>query len=200
LDREIADERRQDDTLQAYLDEMSQLLTDKELPLHRAHPRDILSSVARARTLTVLPRLDDDHKARVVQFLYESDLINRYRVFLGESGLINKRHPIVSLRRADLYGVNLSGLALRWASLSGAQLSRAYLRRTRLRGADLSGANLGNAKGVTNEQLSAAKSLEGATMPDGQTLKSAANPDGPTFEDWLKSKNREEGGKNDDSS
>jgi hypothetical protein len=29
VDREIADERRQDDTLQAYLDGMSQLLTDK---------------------------------------------------------------------------------------------------------------------------------------------------------------------------
>ena len=31
---EIADERRQDDMLQAYLNGMSQLLTDKEHPLH----------------------------------------------------------------------------------------------------------------------------------------------------------------------
>ena len=36
LDRELADERRQDDMLQAYLDGMSQLLSDKERPLHRA--------------------------------------------------------------------------------------------------------------------------------------------------------------------
>jgi hypothetical protein len=53
-DRELADERRQDDTLQAYLDGMSQLLTDKEQPLHSAQSGDNRSTVARARTLTVL--------------------------------------------------------------------------------------------------------------------------------------------------
>src|SRR5215208_1835334 len=46
-DRENADQRRQDDTLQAYLDGMSQLLTDKDQPLHSAKPGDSLSSVAR---------------------------------------------------------------------------------------------------------------------------------------------------------
>jgi hypothetical protein len=40
--------------------------------------------------------------------------------------------------------------------------------------------------------LSAANSLEGATMPDGQVLKSSVTPDGPTFEEWLKSKGRGE--------
>jgi hypothetical protein len=49
LDRELAEDRRQDDTLQAYLDGMSQLLTDKELPLHRTQSGDSLSTVARAR-------------------------------------------------------------------------------------------------------------------------------------------------------
>jgi hypothetical protein len=38
------------------------------------------------------------------------------------------------------------------------------------------------------EQLAAARSLEGATMPDGQTLKSDKMPHGPTFEEWLKDK------------
>src|SRR5215213_8284559 len=36
LDRELADERRQDDMLQAYLDGMSELLSDEKRPLHRA--------------------------------------------------------------------------------------------------------------------------------------------------------------------
>ncbi len=89
LDREIADERRQDDTLQAYLDGMSQLLTDKDRPLHRSQRGDSLSTVARARTLTVLPRLGGVRKGRVVQFLYES-------------GLIAKDHPILSLQRIAL--------------------------------------------------------------------------------------------------
>jgi hypothetical protein len=52
--RAAAERRALDDTLQAYLDGMSQLLTDKDLPLQTAHPNDTLSTVARARTLTVL--------------------------------------------------------------------------------------------------------------------------------------------------
>jgi hypothetical protein len=36
--------------------------------------------------------------------------------------------------------------------------------------------------------LTAARYLEGATMPDGQTLKSDKMPHGPTFEEWLKHK------------
>ena len=33
-------------------------------------------------------------------------------------------------------------------------------------------------------------------MPNGQILRSGDNPDGPTFEEWLKSKGREEDGEN----
>jgi hypothetical protein len=134
LDRELADERRQDDMLQAYLDGMAQLLTDKERPLHRAQVGDSLSTVARARTLTVLTRLDGGRKGSVVRFLYES-------------GLITKHHLILDLNGADLSEVNLS-----------------------------------NSWGLSAEELEQqAKSLKGATMPDGQK-----------YEDWLKSKDREE--------
>jgi hypothetical protein len=48
-EQEIADNRAQDDSLQAYLDSMSQLLTDKDRPLHRSQRGDSLSTVARAR-------------------------------------------------------------------------------------------------------------------------------------------------------
>jgi hypothetical protein len=146
LDRELADERRQDDTLQAYLDGMAQLLADKERPLHRARPDDNLSVGARARTLTALSRLDNSRKRSVLQFLYEAGLITKYRVVL------------------DLQGAALNEAALSDAALSGATLS----------GADLSGANLyeatlSGARGITNDELEQqADSLEGATMPNGQ--------------------------------
>src|SRR5829696_4553294 len=52
-EQRIASERAQDDTLQAYLDGIAQLLTDKDRPLHRASVGDSLSTAARARTLTV---------------------------------------------------------------------------------------------------------------------------------------------------
>jgi hypothetical protein len=116
LDRELADERRQDDVLQAYLDEMSRLLTDKERPLHRAEQGDYLSTVARARTITALSRLDAKRKGNLVQFLYEA-------------GLINRGHAVISLADADLRGADLYAATLRHADLRAADLSRANLAR-----------------------------------------------------------------------
>ena len=175
---QTADRRAQDEALQAYLDQMSDMLipSSKDLPsLYKARPGDSLSSVARARTLTVLPRLDGGRKARVVQFLYESGLIYKEQTLLNEADLIERRHSIVSLLQA---------------TLSGATLSFANLRRADLRGADLSGADLSGAKGWTEKQLTAAQTLEDATMPDGQHLKSDLYPDGPTFAEWLKSRGK----------
>jgi hypothetical protein len=92
---EIAERRTQDEALQAYLDQMSDMLIPKpdQPSLYEARQGDSLSSVARARTLTVLPRLDGDRKARVEQFLYES-------------GLIGKNRPIVDMEGANLQGAN----------------------------------------------------------------------------------------------
>jgi uncharacterized protein YjbI with pentapeptide repeats len=111
------------------LDVMSQLLTDEKRPLHRAQIGDSLSSVARARTLAVLPRLDGERKARVVQFLYESRLIAKGR-------------PILDLLRADLRGANLQDAGLRGADLQGANLNGADLFMADLKWADLSFADL----------------------------------------------------------
>src|SRR5215213_3652333 len=78
---QTADRRAQDEARQAYLDQMSDMLiSNKDQPsLSDEHPPDSLKTVARARTLTVLPRLAADRKARVVQFLYESGLITKGR-------------------------------------------------------------------------------------------------------------------------
>jgi uncharacterized protein YjbI with pentapeptide repeats len=136
-EQRTAHERAQDEALQGYLDGMSELLTDKERPLHRAQPGDSLSTVARARTLTALGRLDGGRKRSVLRFLFESELIYKERTFLDESGLMERRHNIVSLQQADLTKADLRGASLRGADLRGAKLSGADLR-----GADLSGADL----------------------------------------------------------
>jgi hypothetical protein len=89
---------------------------------------------------------------------------------------------------ADLSDVDLSvyddelsfSTQLENANLSGADLTEADLRRVNLR----------DATGWTEKQLTAAKSLEGATMPNGQKC-----------EEWLKDKEgRGEDGENSDSS
>jgi hypothetical protein len=126
---EIAERRTQDEALQAYLDVMSQLLTDEKRPLHRAQIGDSLSSVARARTLAVLPRLDGERKARVVQFLYES-------------GLISKGRRILDLREGDLNGANLGGFNLSDANLRDANLRQANLFLATLWRTDLSRVDL----------------------------------------------------------
>jgi uncharacterized protein YjbI with pentapeptide repeats len=224
-------QRAQDEALQAYLNQMSSLLLEKDLRTSKEDSE--VRTLARARTLTVLGRLDRSGKIALMQFLVEADLVQR----------VDRREPIISLRGADLSDVglfnadldsanlidanlsdaslrfahlreanlsdaNLSGADLYRANLSGANLgggltenkrltepanlSGADLSSADLSGADLSGAtNLLGAQGIiTNEELDQqAKSLKGATMPNGQK-----------YEDWLKSKNREEGGKNDGSS
>jgi hypothetical protein len=120
-----------------------------------------------------------------MQFLEEAVLIQT-----AEAG----SEPIIELSSADLSGVNLSHAYLSGAYLSGADLSEADLSGANVIKAELTAADLSNVRGWTEEQLTAAKSLEGATMPDGQILKSDDNPDGPTFEEWLKSKGRAEDG------
>jgi uncharacterized protein YjbI with pentapeptide repeats len=150
---EAEDQRAQEAALQAYLDHISDLVRDKDQPLHNSERSDRLSAIARARTLMVLTRLDGDRKARVVEFLYESDLITRGRVIVD----LNR----ANLRGADLRDVNLVGVLLDQPSLMGAafieaqlpddhfevqlpddDFEAANLHRTDLREADLRGADL----------------------------------------------------------
>ena len=120
------------------------------------------------------------------------------RAYLGRVDLSGSKLEDVEFDAADLGGADLRGAKLAdvcldkadlgGADLRGADLRGADLRRASLSGASLSGADLREVKGLTEEQLLAAHSLEGATMPNRQTLKSVRKPDGLTFEEWLKSK------------
>jgi len=122
-DRQIEEQRAEDAALQAYLDQMSQLMLERDL---RSSKEDNeVRILARARTRTVLARLNSRRKGSVVRFLYEADLIN-------------KKHPVVSLADVRLSGADLSGDELSGADLSGAKLIGADLSG----GADLSDANL----------------------------------------------------------
>jgi hypothetical protein len=154
-DRDNTDNQRKT-ALQVYFDKMSELLLIHRL---RASAEDNeIRKIARARTLTVLPRLDRKRKRSLLQFLYESCLIEK----------VNR---IVDLTGADLNGANLSGADLSGADLSGTNLSGANLNGANLSGANLSGAFLGEVKLnraiVTLEQLEKALSLKDAIMSDG---------------------------------
>jgi hypothetical protein len=175
-ERELAEQRAQDEALQAYLDQMSGLLLEKDL---RTSEEDSeVRTLARARTATVIQRLDSDRNRNVIRFLKEAGLTSK------------EQSSIRLLAGADLRGANLevtdlSDADLSVADLSDADLSSANLGFAELPEADLRRANLRGATALTDEKIAAAKSLEGATMPDGQK-----------YEDWLKSKGRGEDGEN----
>jgi hypothetical protein len=179
---------------------MTQLLVDKDRPVYRAQMGDSLSTVARAWTLAVLPRLDSDRKRIVVRFLYGAHLItgtHKGKDVPSKRGIVSLSDADLhraDLRSAILYGADLSEAKLGGANMDGANLRGAILvdadlRNTDLRNAELHGANLRNAdlngaEHISNQELyQQAGTLEGSTMPDGQK-----------YEEWIKSKDRGEDG------
>src|SRR5260370_33878544 len=69
-DRAIAVDNQRETELQAYLHQMSELLFERHL--RESQLQEELRTIARARRLTVLPRLDTNSKVSVIQFLYEA--------------------------------------------------------------------------------------------------------------------------------
>jgi uncharacterized protein YjbI with pentapeptide repeats len=134
-ERELAQQRAQDEALQAYLDQMGTLLLEEDL--RKSERGSEVRTLARARTLTVLDRLDPSRKAAVVRFLDEAELVTK----ADEGG------PVIALTGADLSNANLhqahlSGADLTTADLNGADLTEADLYIAYLFGADLSGADV----------------------------------------------------------
>jgi uncharacterized protein YjbI with pentapeptide repeats len=170
----LAGQRAQDQALQTYLEQISQLLADKDRPLHRAAPGDHLSTVTRAWTLSVLPQLDGRRKNRVIHFLRELGLIYKDSRIVDLSGA-DLRKALLSgahlsnidlshcfLQDAHLRGAHLNGADLYRANLSDTDLRDAYLRGANLNGADMGLADLSGAD-LTNAQLSSAQ-LHGARL------------------------------------
>jgi uncharacterized protein YjbI with pentapeptide repeats/cell division protein FtsB len=142
-ERELAEQRAQDEALQAYLDQMSQLILDRKLleveqgvPVHE--PGDPVHTLAQARTSTAILRLDAERNESVTHFLINSGLSVRtkdsVRLLRGST-----------LSHATLSGAHLPNADLGDADLIGADLSNALLLNANLIGADLSGADLSNA-------------------------------------------------------
>jgi len=168
-ERKLAVQRAQDEALQAYLNQMGSLLLEKDLRNSEEDSEE--RTLARARTLTVLGRLDTSRRTAVMQFLEEARLVKE----------VDGREPVIALTGANLSGANVSSadeislgcgltcyypgqvVSLRGADLAFANLTNAQLYRADLRDANLRGANLGDA------DLRGAF-LEGANLGDANLL------------------------------
>jgi uncharacterized protein YjbI with pentapeptide repeats len=148
-ERTTAEQRAQDEALQAYLDQMSTLMLGKDLSDEKVR------TLLRARTLTVLAGMDPSRKTQIMRFLIEAELVQSR----------DEEDPVISLEDADLsganlpYGADLIGTNLSGATLSGAILGAADLRRTYLSEANLSEANLSDAN-LTGANLTGADLVE----------------------------------------
>src|SRR5215472_10198100 len=85
-EQRVASDNQQEAALQGYINEMSELLLEKDLRKSDADAE--VRTIARVRTLTVLPRLDGRRKRSVLQFLHEA-------------GLIIKDQAVIDLHGAD---------------------------------------------------------------------------------------------------
>src|SRR5215203_3995900 len=187
-ERELAEQRAQDEALQAYLDQMSHLILDRQLL--EVEQGDPVHTLAQARTSTAILRLDAEHNESVTHFLITSGLSVRSKDsprLLRGSTLSHAKLSGAHLANADLGDADLSGADLSnalllnanliVADLSGADLSNALLLNANLIVADLSGADLSNAlldnadlvADLSNADLSGA-SLLGADLRDANLL------------------------------
>ena len=145
-----AQTRINEESLQKYLDKMTDLLLDN-------HLRDLsqkteVREVAKARTLTTLRGLDGKRKGAVLRFLYDSQLINKSNdncdgiIHLEDADLSGADLRSADLSGSDLMGVNLEGANLNLANLSDANLSCANLKYANLKSASVRGADLSSAR------------------------------------------------------
>jgi uncharacterized protein YjbI with pentapeptide repeats len=220
-ERELAEQRAQDEALQAYLNQMSQLILDRKLL--EAEQDDPVYTLAQARTSTIILRLDAEHNESVTRFLINSGLAESSETaprLLSEIALVDAKLSGADLPKADLSGADLSGADLSGADLSGADLSVAFLNYADLRGADLSGASLSGAllgradlsgaflaradlsdAYLFEADLSGAEAITNKELDrQAALLKGATMPNGQKYEDWIKGKDQEENKKSDGSS
>ncbi|MFQ6026462.1 MAG: pentapeptide repeat-containing protein [Dehalococcoidia bacterium] len=178
---EAEQQRARNDALQAYLNQMTSLISDEDSSLSSDENSELnadIQALARAHTLTVLRDPDRERKKIVIQFLQEIDLIRRDnpRITVDPTGFRSRKAILqdavlsgADLRDLDLHNANLHGAILNQANLQpiefphpGTNLSGIDLSNAQLRGANLSNVYLQYA--VVNGDSTIAANLRDADL------------------------------------
>lgn len=109
-DQAQAQDQQRATILQTYIDNIQDLLLNHSLL--KSKPHDDVAILAQARTLTALNGLDPERKGRLVQFLYEAELIGFADYSADGNPELPPHAAIINLSRANLSGANLSGADL----------------------------------------------------------------------------------------
>jgi uncharacterized protein YjbI with pentapeptide repeats len=147
----IAEDNRQEEALQHYLDRVSNLLIEKNLLAIAAKDAptteekellEVSAEIIRALTVSTLLRLSDKSRRNsMASFLLEADIIQRLGVSLEGANLRD-----ANLSCIELKGVNLSWADLRQSDLSDSNFADANLYQANLRDANLDAINLKGAE------------------------------------------------------
>jgi len=192
-DRAIAADRAQEDTLRAYLQQMSDLITNQRLRATGRQGRSDVPTLERVLTLIALRRLNSERKSLVVQFLAESHLITRtviYRETARGPRVDVEGDPQVTLYHADLRGVVLrdlppssteyesGGEAIVAEDFSGANLQHADFRGAGVDAVSFDEADLRNAD-FTDAYLDGA-SFGGSCLSGTRFVRASVNTSDPS--------------------
>jgi uncharacterized protein YjbI with pentapeptide repeats len=145
--RNIEAQRAQDASLQAYVDQISNLMSEWHLG---DRPSDSPGfKLAQAQTFTLFTSLDRARKRIPLRLIYDLALIHKDAPLLSLKGaaldtadlheitLLDSSLREADLRLADLTGANLRGSDFSWADLRGADLRLAVLTDASLEHANL---------------------------------------------------------------
>jgi uncharacterized protein YjbI with pentapeptide repeats len=137
--QDLEEQVTQDEALQAYFDQLGQLILERNLL--DADVNSPVFTLAQARTSTAIRRSDEEHRDIILQFLTDSGLAGTTVRIAGTHITSIDGHPPDGESSPDgetsfslLKGINLSGADLRGASLSQVDLSYANLTGADLRG------------------------------------------------------------------
>lgn len=161
----VAAEGRRDEALRAYLQQMSGLIANNDLPSDK-HPS--ISALAATLTTTVLRQLDGERKGIVVQFVVDAGLMSK---------------PVLDLYRANMRGAKLDGAFLEnvkfgGVDLRGADLHGAIIDSTDFSASNLQGVDLSDAGPIADKK----PADFGSTCLTGARF-SRATLDGASFKD-----------------
>jgi len=137
-----------ENSLQTYLDRISELILEKEL---KGPGRgDNARNIARVRTLTTLDQLDGKRKAILLRFLFESGLLNQRNLVIELSGanMRNADFFKVDFDEVDLSGVDFQQSVLMYVNFQRSSLKRSDLSNSKLYVVEFDGADLAGLRAI----------------------------------------------------
>jgi uncharacterized protein YjbI with pentapeptide repeats len=159
------EERKQNDLLESFLETMTKLLMEHDL---QSNPSQQTIAIARARINVAFNNLNGQRKGQILQFLYESDLIElKPKLLLLGANLQNSILDEIVLGKSEINGAFFNNSSIQRANLKGAifigcDFSQVNFTNSILENANLSYSNLSNSQ-LKNVDLTSVN-LEGANL------------------------------------